>query len=118
MNLLLTLGLGLFVVPLVLGFMVGMSRSSYAIAPVLATGLVLLAYAALLAVEGIWAARCWNCSIYHDPILSPLGLYDEDERRIFFKFTAYIFAIPTVLALAGIWSGALIAWRQGLPRGR
>ncbi len=118
MNLLLTLGLGLFVVPLVLGFMVGMSRSRYAIAPLLATGLVLLAYAALLAVEGIWAARCWNCSVYHDPILSPLGLYNEDARRTFFKFTASIFAIPTALALAGIWSGALIAWRQGLARGR
>ena len=115
---LLTLGLGLFVMPLVLGFMVGMSRSRYTIAPVLATGLVLLAYGALLAVEGIWAARCWNCSVLHDPILSPLGLYNEDDRRTFFKFTAYIFAIPTVLALAGIWAGALIAWRQGRARGR
>ncbi len=118
MNLLLSLGLGLFVVPLVLGFAMGMSRSRYRLAPLLGTGLVILVYGTLLAVEGVWATRCWNCSVYHDPILGPLGLYNEDERRTFFKFTAYIFAIPTVLALAGIWAGALIAWRQDLSHGR
>jgi len=118
MSLLLSLGLGLFVLPLVLGFVAGMSRSRYRQAPLLATGLVLLVYGTLLAVEGIWAASCWNCGDYHDPILSPLGLYDEDDRRTFLKFTAYIFAIPSALALAGIWTGALIAWRQDLSHGR
>jgi hypothetical protein len=36
------------------------------------------------------------------PDPQPARPLHEDDRQTFFKFTAYIFAIPTALALAGI----------------
>jgi hypothetical protein len=108
---LLNLGLGLFAGPLVLGFLAALVavRRFRIAAPIHLTGAVLFAYGALVLYQGLWALSDWNGSVYGDNILRPLGLYNEDERRTFFKFTALVFAIPAVHAIVGVWAAALLS---------
>lgn len=106
----LTLGLGLFVLPLVAGFVTCAygSRKFGSRAAVGVTAMVAVAYLAIISYEAVWALADWNGSVRGDNLLEPLGLYNEDARREFFRLTAMIFAIPAVMAVVGIWASVLV----------
>ena len=109
----LNIGLGLFVLPLAIGFAAGyFGHRRYGIsAPIALTLVVVFAYGALMLYQALWALADWSGSVNGDNILHPLGLYNEDGRREFLRLTAFIFAIPAADAIAGIWAAALVSHR-------
>jgi hypothetical protein len=109
----LSLGLGLFAVPLAAGFSAGYvgHRRWGLTASLLIMAILLTIYGCLMLYQGLWALSDWNGSVDGDNILNPLGLYNEDGRQEFLRLTALIFAIPTGLAIAGSWAAALVARR-------
>lgn len=87
------LGTLLGAIPL-LGIVAGLARAKFPRVPFIAAGLVVLAYAAYMAVIAVWAAQCWDCR----------GL--STTRSDVFFVSAIFFGLLTVMTLLAIWLGA------------
>lgn len=85
-------------------FLSGLAWGSYRRAPVIATGVVVVAYLLFLLGTSLWAAQCWDCG------------YGTDNKRGDAVWFAFIFAwMPAAALVAAVWLGALVAlvarWR-------
>ena len=81
-----------------LGFLVGATRPWFRRAPIIVSGLVVLAYGGVLTYAAIWAAQCWRCRVG-----------TEDDRSFVFIFGFVFLGAVAFSSLAGIWTGAWLA---------
>ncbi len=81
------------VLPL-LGVVAGLARAKFRRVPVVAAGLVALAYGVYMAAVGVWAVRCWDCR----------GL--SETRGEALTAAALFFGLIAAATLLGIWLGA------------
>ena len=83
-----------FAAPPVMGILAGLARVKFPRAPFVAAGLVVAAYALLLAGLGVWSGVCWDC-----------GGFGQTRGDVFVGF-AFVFSLFAVTTLVGIWLGA------------
>jgi hypothetical protein len=96
-------------VPL-LGILAGLGRAKYRLAPVVATAVIVLAYAALLTGVGIWARSCWNCTVGEAS--------GEWTRQLDFALAVFFPGVLVIATVVGIWLAAWVSTALWPPQPR
>lgn len=91
----------------VTGFIAGFLRPRYAVAPLIASAVIVGMYLALIVGVSAWAGSCWDCTVG-----------TEDNREFAFWVSVYYGGFLTAVLVAVTWAGALIARIAQLLRGR
>ncbi len=78
-----------------IGVGIGLGRARFPRLPLIATGVLVVLYAAYVASTGIYAATCWDCT-------SRLSGSRGDAWLV----SAFFLAIMVAITLAGVWLGA------------
>ncbi len=83
--------------PAGLGFLAGLARLKWRLAPLIATGVTIVAFCILLIVVGAWVVDCRECYFY------------DGARPLAFVLALTFGGVYTVVTLAVIWFGAGLA---------